>query len=44
MTAAAVVAARTGGPSDDDHPLLEQIAGWVLTIVLAMLIARFGPL
>ncbi|MBQ0987404.1 SCO1431 family membrane protein [Streptomyces sp. F63] len=45
MTAAAVAAARTGGPPDDDHhPLLEHVAGWVLTILLAVLIARFGPL
>ncbi|MCC3772112.1 SCO1431 family membrane protein [Streptomyces sp. UNOC14_S4] len=33
---------RTGGPSDDGNKLFEHIAGWTLTVVIAMLITQLG--
>ncbi|MGY5128795.1 SCO1431 family membrane protein [Streptomyces nigrescens] len=33
--------ARTGGPRDDSR-LLENILGWTLVVVLAMLLTRTG--
>ncbi|MFD9218356.1 MULTISPECIES: SCO1431 family membrane protein [unclassified Streptomyces] len=42
-TATATVArARTGGPKDDGPKIVEQIMGWVLVIVIAMLVTRAG--
>ncbi|MFH8368495.1 SCO1431 family membrane protein [Streptomyces sp. NPDC018031] len=33
--------ARTGGPADGPT-LLEHLAGWTLTVVVAMLVTRLG--
>ncbi|AXU15783.1 SCO1431 family membrane protein [Streptomyces clavuligerus] len=35
---------RTGGPDDRRSELVEQIAGWALAVVLAMLVTRLGLL
>ncbi|MER7049600.1 MULTISPECIES: SCO1431 family membrane protein [Streptomyces] len=42
-TAAPVTRARTGGP-DDRSGLVEQIAGWTLVVVIAMLVTQLGLL
>ncbi|MCD9142784.1 SCO1431 family membrane protein [Streptomyces albireticuli] len=40
----AAVRARTGGPSDPSEKdrLVEQVAGWTLVVVIAMLITQLG--
>lgn len=35
---------RTGGPSDDQDHLLEQLLGWWLVVVLALLTTQLGLL
>ncbi|MGW1073514.1 SCO1431 family membrane protein [Streptomyces sp. NPDC002537] len=40
-TAAVRTTTRTGGPSDRNK-LLEHLAGWTLTVVVAMLITQLG--
>ncbi len=45
MSAATATLTRTltGGPKDDDdNGLVENIAGWVLVVVVAMLVTRLG--
>ncbi|NEB05880.1 SCO1431 family membrane protein [Streptomyces sp. SID13726] len=46
MTAhtASAARARTGGPKDDGPKIVEQIAGWVLVAVIAMLVTQLGLL
>ncbi|MFC9132924.1 SCO1431 family membrane protein [Streptomyces sp. NPDC057099] len=46
MTAHSVTAAgvRTGGPKDDGPKIVEQIVGWTLVVVVAMLVTRLGLL
>ncbi|AUA13186.1 SCO1431 family membrane protein [Streptomyces sp. SID8382] len=33
---------RTGGPSDDQDQLLEQLIGWWLVLALALLTTQLG--
>ncbi|GAU68005.1 membrane protein CrgA [Streptomyces sp. NBRC 110611] len=35
---------RTGGPGDDGSTRLENLAGWTLVVVLAMLLTQTGLL
>ncbi|WP_367324615.1 SCO1431 family membrane protein [Streptomyces sp. HUAS ZL42] len=46
MTAHAATAARTrtGGPEDDGPKTLENILGWILVVVIAMLVTQVGLL
>ncbi|WP_020117398.1 SCO1431 family membrane protein [Streptomyces canus] len=46
MTAHSATAARTrtGGPEDHGPKILEQIAGWALVAVIAMLVTQLGLL
>ncbi|WP_460063386.1 SCO1431 family membrane protein [Streptomyces sp. YKOK-I1] len=46
MTAHAAPAARTrtGGPREDGPKIAEQVLGWVLAAVVAMLVTRLGLL
>ncbi|MET8825467.1 SCO1431 family membrane protein [Streptomyces sp. NPDC004610] len=34
--------ARTGGPRTDGPRIAEQVAGWTLVVVIAMLITQLG--
>ncbi|MFJ2116718.1 SCO1431 family membrane protein, partial [Streptomyces sp. NPDC087850] len=36
--------ARTGGPKDDGPQLLEQLLGWTLVVLLAVLVSHTGLL
>ncbi|MFC7795311.1 SCO1431 family membrane protein [Streptomyces cinereoruber] len=39
----ALFRARTGGPRDDDGPeILENVLGWTLVVLLAVLVTRAG--
>ncbi|KUN76756.1 hypothetical protein AQJ64_36255 [Streptomyces griseoruber] len=46
MTAHAATATRTrtGGPGEDGPKIVEQVLGWVLVAVVAMLVTRLGLL
>ncbi|MFE2425554.1 SCO1431 family membrane protein [Streptomyces sp. NPDC059373] len=45
MTEMAAPRARTGGPSGDDGmKVLEQVLGWTLVVLLAMLVTGLGLL
>ncbi|MFJ4203025.1 SCO1431 family membrane protein [Streptomyces sviceus] len=46
MTAHSATAtrARTGGPEDHGPKFLEQVAGWTLVAVIAMLVTQLGLL
>lgn len=46
MTAHSATAARTrtGGPGDDGPKILEQVMGWTLVVVVAMLVVQLGLL
>ncbi|MET7680954.1 SCO1431 family membrane protein [Streptomyces sp. NPDC005423] len=35
---------RTGGPKDDGPKIAEQVLGWVLVVVVAMLVTQVGLL
>ncbi|MEW2302930.1 SCO1431 family membrane protein [Streptomyces sp. NPDC006655] len=36
--------ARTGGPKEDGPKVLEQVMGWTLVVVVAMLVTQLGLL
>ncbi|MEV7422959.1 MULTISPECIES: SCO1431 family membrane protein [unclassified Streptomyces] len=36
--------ARTGGPKDDGPELVEQLLGWTLVVLLAVLVSHTGLL
>ncbi|MFF5568928.1 SCO1431 family membrane protein [Streptomyces sp. NPDC012623] len=36
--------ARTGGPEDDGPELVEQLLGWALVVLLAVLVSHTGLL
>ncbi|MFK4147327.1 SCO1431 family membrane protein [Streptomyces sp. NPDC004065] len=46
MTAHSATAARvrTGGPKDDGPKVLENVLGWTLVVVIAMLVTQLGLL
>ncbi|MFI8835684.1 SCO1431 family membrane protein [Streptomyces afghaniensis] len=41
---ATAVGVRTGGPQDDGPKIVEQVAGWTLVVVVAMLVTQLGLL